>query len=88
MKEPFEPGTGQARSVTDDDRRRRHALMELARELEWLEQNTTSISGEAAAVRESWGNVDRALGELGLPEPLARDRPQEHKNIDSEGGER
>lgn len=73
MKLPPSPENGQA--LTEDDRRRRHALMDLAREFEWLEQNTTPVAGEAAAVRESWSNVDRALAELGLPPALARHRP-------------
>lgn len=56
--------------------RMRHALMELARELKWLEGNTQPIPGESAAVRESWANVDRALQTLRLPRELARTRKE------------
>lgn len=43
---------------------RREAVALLRQELDWLEQNTRAIGGEAAAVLESWGNIYRELDNL------------------------
>lgn len=47
---------------------------ELAQTLRWLEENTRAVPGEAAAVAESWHNVDLALETLGQPPAMARER--------------
>lgn len=54
-----------------DRLRLRESIARIRADIDWLEnEGTAPRGGEAAAVLESWGNVDRELDELSR---LARD---------------